>query len=114
MRDAWSLRIVRELLDARMHVSVYDPASMENALKIFGKTVKYAKSVRDCLEGAECCFIVTEWDEFKAIPPSLFGEAMARPVLIDGRRALDTSTLGPEIVYRTVGANRVSREVTPH
>jgi len=51
----------------------------------------------------DCCFVVTEWDIFRRIPSSLFKEAMARPVVIDGRRALDPSKLDQGIIYRAIG-----------
>jgi len=109
MREASSVRIVRALLDSGMHVSVYDPVAMGNARRFFGRRVNYAKSVRDCLDDADCCFIVTEWDEFKAIPPDLFLETMEKPVVIDGRRVIDPLKLDPKIAYRAIGLGRSRR-----
>lgn len=109
IREAPALAIVQELLKNKMHVSVYDPAAMKNAELHLGKRVRYAMSIRDCLEGADCCFIATEWDEFKTIPSSLFTETMARPIVIDGRRALDRSKLDPSISYKAIGLGRTGR-----
>jgi UDPglucose 6-dehydrogenase len=109
MREASSVRIVRALLDSGMHVSVYDPVAMENARRFFGRRVNYAKSVRDCLDGADCCFVVTEWNEFKTIPPELFLETMRKPVVIDGRRVIDPSKIDPKIAYRAIGLGRSRR-----
>lgn len=106
MREAPSVRLVQALLKAGMRVSVYDPAAMENAVKVFGKTVTYAEGIRDCLEGADCCFLVTEWDYFRTIPSELFIEAMAQPVVIDGRRVLSPSKLDRRITYRAIGQGR--------
>ena len=106
MREAPSVKVVRELVNARMSVTVYDPMAMNDARKLFGNTVRYAKDIRDCLQGAHCCFIATEWDEFKAIPPTLFVDGMTRPVVIDGRRALEPSKLDPRVVYVATGLGR--------
>jgi UDPglucose 6-dehydrogenase len=109
MREASSVRIVRALLDSGMNVSVYDPVAMENARRFFGRRVRYAESVRDCLDGADCCFLVTEWNEFKKIPPDLFIEAMAKPVVIDGRRVIDPLELDPKISYSAIGLGKSRR-----
>lgn len=106
MREASSVKIVRSLLAAGMRVSVYDPAAMKNAEIVFGKRVRYAKGIRDCLEGADCCFILTEWDEFKAIPSDLFTNTMTQPVVIDWRRVLDPSKLDPRIAYGAIGLGK--------
>jgi len=106
MREASSIKVVRALLDAGMHVTVYDPAALHNAMGCFGKKVKYAKTARECLEGADCCFMVTEWDEFKTIPSDLFIDAMSQPVVIDGRRVFDASMLDSRIRYAAVGLGR--------
>jgi UDPglucose 6-dehydrogenase len=109
MREAPSVKVVRELVDAGMSVSVYDPMAMDEARKLFGNTVRYAKDIRDCLKGTDCCLIVTEWDEFKAIQPGLFIDAMARPVVIDGRRVLEPAQLDPRIAYVPVGLGKPGR-----
>jgi UDPglucose 6-dehydrogenase len=106
MRGASSIKVVRALLDAGMCVSVYDPVAMDNAISFLGKRVRYTKSVQDCLEGANCCFVVTEWDDFRTIPPDLFLRTMAQPVVIDGRRVLDPSKVDPRISYRVIGLGR--------
>jgi UDPglucose 6-dehydrogenase len=109
MREAPSVRVVRGLLDAGMNVSVYDPAAMQNAVTLFGNKIVYRKDIRDCLRDADCCFILTEWDEFRTIPSSVFIEEMAQPIVIDGRRALDRSRLDPRIDYRAIGLAKSAR-----
>jgi UDPglucose 6-dehydrogenase len=106
MREAPSVDLIRALLDARMNVIAYDPVAMGNAAAYFGKRVEYAKGIRDCLAGAHCCFIVTEWNEFRTIPSDTFLDAMAKPVIIDGRRALDPSRLDPRITYGAIGLGK--------
>jgi len=85
-RGAASIPIINDLLSEGADVVLYDPASMDNARKVFQDRVSYARSAYDCVEGAECCIVVTEWDEFRTIPPSAFVERMAQPIVIDGRR----------------------------
>jgi UDPglucose 6-dehydrogenase len=106
MREASSQKVVRALLQAGMRVSVYDPAAMKNAAALFGKRVRYAKDIPDCLKGTDCCFIVTEWEEFSDIQSDVFIHEMSHPVVIDGRRVLNPSKLDPRISYRAIGLGR--------
>jgi UDPglucose 6-dehydrogenase len=90
MREAVSIPLIRGLLADATSVVVYDPAAMQNARAVFGETISYANDPVECITDADCCVIVTEWDEFKTIPPSTFLERMRCPVVIDGRRIYDT------------------------
>lgn len=64
----------------------YDPAAVQNAQAIFPKEVKYAKDKLQCIGRADCCIVVTEWDEFKEISAQSFLKRMKKPVVINGRR----------------------------
>ena len=41
------------------------------------------------MEGADAAVIVTEWDEFRSVASPEIRNAMARPLIIDGRNLLD-------------------------
>jgi UDPglucose 6-dehydrogenase len=89
VREAVSIKIVKELLRRRALVTVYDPVAAENARGHLGNRVLYTRSSHECIQDADCCIIVTEWDEFSDLSPADFKSKMRRPVIIDGRRALD-------------------------
>jgi len=89
MRKAVSIPIVEKLLSEGATVVAYDPAAMPNAREIFRDRIKYARNPIECLHEADCCMIVTEWNEFKTILPSTFVEQMRSPIVIDGRRIYD-------------------------
>jgi UDPglucose 6-dehydrogenase len=56
------------------------------------------------LNGAEACVLVTEWEEFLHLDWSGVREVMARPLVIDGRNALDGAMLtGLGFTYEGVG-----------
>jgi len=86
MRAAVSVPLVKALVRKGANVCAYDPVAIENARGIFGDSIKYGKTALGCLEVADCCILVTEWDEFKTIPTNRFRELMRIPVVIDGRR----------------------------
>jgi UDPglucose 6-dehydrogenase len=89
MRAAVSIPIITALLAEGASVAAYDPAATENARTIFKDKIEYTRDPIECMNQADCCIVVTEWDEIKSIRPNVFTERMRRPVVIDGRGAYD-------------------------
>ncbi len=107
MRDAVSISVINSLLEAKAKVKVYDPKAMDNAKRIFGNRIEFASDSLKCLEGAECCILVTEWDEFKSLGPESFLQKMRRPIVVDGRRLYDVEK------FRTSGMQFVAIGLGP-
>ncbi len=89
MRDAVSIPIINSFLKEGAKVTVWDPEAMGGARRVFGNRVGYAAGASECLELADCCILVTEWEEFKNLRPEIFQEKMRQPIVIDGRRVYD-------------------------
>ncbi len=89
IREAVSVRLVERLLQHGLNVRVHDPIAMENFKRIFGTRVSYCPSASQCLEGSDCCVILTDWDEYKGLRPRDFLEQMGSCKVIDAKRALD-------------------------
>lgn len=87
MREARVIPIINQLIKEAANVTAYDPVAMQVAKTIFKDRIRYAKSAIDCLKNADCCILVTEWNEFKKLKPEDFIKNMKAPFLIDGRRA---------------------------
>ena len=91
LREAPSLDNVQLLLDNGAEIIAYDPVAEENFRKRFpegtiGKgSIRYVKEPGQTLEGANICFIFTEWKEIKAIPAEQFKKLMRIPLVYDGR-----------------------------
>ena len=103
LREAPSLRIIKQLLTKGARIVAYDPVAIENAKKILGKRIGYADTVESCLEGVDAAIIVTEWDEFRKLTSTDFKRWMQRPILIDARRIYDPATFRSEMTYVAVG-----------
>ena len=88
LREAPSLDNVRLLLDHGANIVCYDPIAAENFRKLF-PSVPLAESVEEALEGAFCCFIFTEWEEFIRLSPEVFRRKMRVPLVYDGRNIFD-------------------------
>ena len=78
LREAPSLDNVPLLLEQGADIFAFDPVGAENFKKKYpeGKigqgSIRYANSVEEALEGANVCFIFTEWGEIKAIKPETY------------------------------------------
>jgi UDPglucose 6-dehydrogenase len=103
MREAVSIKIIESLLKEGAEVIAYDPKAMDNAKKIFGKKIIYANNSIECLKGADCAMIVTEWDEFKNLKPEDFINNMRNPALIDGRRIYDPKIFSSKLKFKAIG-----------
>ncbi|MEM2909610.1 MAG: UDP-glucose/GDP-mannose dehydrogenase family protein [Nitrososphaerota archaeon] len=103
VRGAISLRLIDMLLKEGAEIAVFDPKGLENAKKLLGNVVLYASSAAECIKGADCCIVVTEWDEFKRLRPEDFIRLMRTPVVIDGRRIYDPREFSGKLVYAAIG-----------
>jgi UDPglucose 6-dehydrogenase len=88
MREAVSLKIIKELTRSGAMVKVHDPMALDEARKIFGNSVVYSSSIKDCLSDSDACIIVTEWKQYSKLTPQVFKKCMKRSIIIDGRRIL--------------------------
>jgi len=87
MREAPSIVLASRLLAEGADVRAYDPVVANgNALP---RGVDIVASVAEAVTGADAAVIVTEWDEFRTLASAATREAMANPLLIDGRNLLD-------------------------
>jgi UDPglucose 6-dehydrogenase len=106
MREARAIPIINGLLKEGACVVAYDPVAMQVAKAIFKDTILYASSAVDCLKGADCCVLVTEWPEFKKLAPDQFVALMKQPILIDGRRIYDPEEYGKRLRFCAIGLGR--------
>ncbi|MGC9070286.1 MAG: UDP-glucose dehydrogenase family protein [Elusimicrobiales bacterium] len=89
MRFAPSIDIINKLLNLGAKIKAYDPVAMENAKKIFGKSIYYAENPYDCIKATDCICLVTEWDEFKDLDFERIKKLANHPLIIDGRNLYD-------------------------
>ncbi len=65
MREAPSLTLISQLLEAGCTVKAYDPAAMDEARRRLGDTIEYATDIYDAVRDADVLFHVTEWKEYR-------------------------------------------------
>ena len=92
LREAPSLENVRLLLEHGANLICYDPVAAANFQKKY-PNVPLANSVEEALDGAFCCFIFTEWEEFVRLSPEVFRRKMRVPLVYDGRNIFDPDNM---------------------
>jgi UDPglucose 6-dehydrogenase len=103
MREARVIPIINQLIKEGASIIAYDPAATPTAKPIFKSKIQYATSTVECLKNADCCILVTEWDEFKKLKPEDFTENMKQPILIDGRRIYNPEEFSRKMKFATIG-----------
>lgn len=93
MREATSLVIIHQLLDAGCEVRVFDPVAMNECRRRLGDTVTYAKDMYDAALGADALLLLTEWKQFRLPSWEVVRRTMNQPVVFDGRNIYDPEEL---------------------
>ncbi|MEI6677476.1 MAG: UDP-glucose/GDP-mannose dehydrogenase family protein [Mariniphaga sp.] len=93
MREAPSLVIIKELLEAGAKVKAYDPVAMNEAKHTLGVSITYSEDQYEALIDADCLLLVTEWAEFKFPNFNIVKKLMKNPVVFDGRNIYEKSEM---------------------
>ncbi|HOK38389.1 MAG: UDP-glucose/GDP-mannose dehydrogenase family protein [Bacteroidales bacterium] len=103
MREAPSLVLIKNLLDAGAKIYAYDPVAMHEAKRIFGNKINYVEDPYFALDDADGMFLVTEWTEFRILNyPKM--EKMKNKVIFDGRNIYEPQELRQRgFVYYSIG-----------
>ncbi|MFT3704719.1 MAG: UDP-glucose/GDP-mannose dehydrogenase family protein [Agriterribacter sp.] len=93
MREAPSLVIVKQLLEAGAKVKAYDPVAIKEAKHHFGDSITYCEDQYETLIDADCLAILTEWPEFKFPNFRIVKKLLSSPVVFDGRNIYDKNEM---------------------
>ncbi|WLR52850.1 UDP-glucose/GDP-mannose dehydrogenase family protein [Bacillus tianshenii] len=104
MREAASQVIIKQLFNLNANIVAYDPIAVENAKKLLPQGIQYSTTIEEALKGADAVFIVTEWNEVKAVPLETYPKLMKTAVIFDGRNCYDLEDVRKHAVdYYSVG-----------
>lgn len=104
LREAPSLVILSQLLDAGMSIKAWDPISEKSCAALF-PDVFYCPSPYEAITDADAFVVVTEWDEVKRMDLSVVKKLMHGRVLIDGRNVFNP-TEAKNLGFEYVGIGR--------
>jgi len=103
MRFAPSIDFIAELKRLGAKVRAYDPVSQENAKKVI-QDIYFAKDPYDCVAGADCACLVTEWAQFAELDMKKIVSLLKHPIMIDGRNLYVPSKMRElGFTYKSVG-----------
>jgi UDPglucose 6-dehydrogenase len=104
MREAPSLVVIEELLQAGARVQAHDPEALKSARQVFGDRIEYFETNYDALEGADALIILTEWNEFRHPNFHRMKAALKQPTIFDGRNLYDPPLmLALDFRYYSIG-----------
>ena len=104
IRESPALEIITELYSKGANVIAYDPAAMIEAKSFFQDKVVFAEDSENCIRGADVCVIITEWNEFRAIPASKYSDLMNGNVVVDLRNIYSPDEMrGAGLNYSSIG-----------
>jgi UDPglucose 6-dehydrogenase len=111
MREAPSIVLASRLLAEGADVRAWDPVADGTTLP---KGVEIVSTVADAVRGADAAVIVTEWDELRSLASAETREAMANPLIVDGRNLLDPEqTRRAGFAYEGIGRPVSPTDVLP-
>jgi len=93
MREAPSLVIIKNLLEAGASVKAYDPIALNEAKHHLGETITYVEDQYEALIDADCLVLITEWPEFKFPNFKIIQKLLNKPVVFDGRNIYDVAEM---------------------
>jgi UDPglucose 6-dehydrogenase len=85
MREAPSVVLAGRLLAEGATVRAWDPVASIG----HGMAVEVCATVLEAVRGADAAVVVTEWPELRELASAEVRDAMAQPVIVDGRNFLD-------------------------
>lgn len=92
MREAPSIQIINELMNAGARIFAYDPIAVKNAKTVLNSEVHYVENIENAVEKADAVLILTEWEEIVNVDLSIFN-SMNKPLIIDGRNCFKPSQI---------------------
>lgn len=89
IREAASIRIIDRLRKKGARVVAYDPAAIPNAKKLLADSIEFAEDPHSAIRNAECCIVMTEWEEFRKLKAKDYQTQMRLPNIVDARKLYD-------------------------
>ncbi len=86
IREAPALKLIPQLLRDGAVISACDPAAVPHVKRLY-PSLDFAETPYEALQGADAALLVTEWQPYVQLDWERVKQAMARPLLFDGRNA---------------------------
>jgi UDPglucose 6-dehydrogenase len=110
LRDAPAIDIATRLVKSGAQVVAHDPAASEAAKGIV-PGLEIARDPLSAVRGADILLLCTEWAEYLDLDLADVKDAMAQPLVLDGRNLFDARTMA-ERGFRYASMGRPSHDVS--
>jgi UDPglucose 6-dehydrogenase len=109
MREAASVVVIEDLLDAGAGVVVHDPVAFEVAREWYlGDRVEYADDEYDACQDADALIVVTEWQQYRRPDWTRLSSLLEAPIVFDGRNLFRPERMRAEgFEYYPIGREQV-------
>lgn len=108
LRDAPSLQNIPVLLEEGASINAWDPAGSDHFKALYPNEVNYCASIEETIDGADVCFILTEWPEIKQFDLSRYASCMKKAIVIDGRNCYPLQEAEKAgIIYDSIGRKKI-------
>lgn len=101
IEESAAIKLIEELLGQDVTITVYDPLAEDSARNIFGDTLNYAPSLKECLSSSACWVVTLPYDELKTIDNSYFTRNPT--TIIDCWRTMDPTKFANQVKYVALG-----------
>lgn len=96
-----AIKLIEELLKIEREIIVYDPLAVDSVKAIFGDSLLYVSTVKECMLNSSTCIFASPLEEFKFINSSYINYDPT--VIFDCWRILDPLKLGNKVKYVPLG-----------
>lgn len=93
MREAPSVVIIKQLLEAGAKIKAYDPEAVENAKFYLKDTIEYVEDQYEALNGSDSLLVFTEWNEFRNPEFDKVESLLKEKIIFDGRNIFTTEQM---------------------
>jgi UDPglucose 6-dehydrogenase len=108
MREAPSVVIINELLNAGCSITAYDPVAVNEARKILQNRIEYGKDMYETLIDADALVIITEWPEFRVPNYKVMHKLMSEKLIFDGRNIYEPAEMKENgFTYFSIGRKTI-------
>jgi UDPglucose 6-dehydrogenase len=108
LRESPAIAIAQQLLARGCRIRVYDPAGMEEALRLL-PDLKPCHDAYDAAGGADALVLTTEWNQFRNLDLEKIKEGLRQPLFIDLRNVYEADRMAAA-GFHYISVGRTPRE----
>ncbi|MFP5310468.1 MAG: UDP-glucose dehydrogenase family protein [Actinomycetes bacterium] len=109
LRESPAIHLAKMLLERGARVRIYDPVALDAVARELPEAERFTDPYEACRD-AHAAVVCTEWDEVRSMDASKLAEALAYPIVVDGRNALDPEAMvAAGLHYHAIGRGSLGR-----